>query len=251
MKILHVLLISIFFTNLYGQTDISDTSLTIPMFYADYAFQIPGGDLAERFGNNSAIGGGFQVKTHLNWIVGAEFQFLFGGNVKIGDQIMRNLKTPDGYIIDMAGNYTSYFLTERGYSISARFGKLFPVLSPNPNSGFFITGSFGYLQHKIRIEVTNNTAPQLKGDYKRGYDRLAGGPCVSEFVGYTYMGNSKLLHFFGGFEFYQAWTNAKRDVNFDTQKPDAVLHRFDVLSGIKVGWIVPIFTRMPEKIYLY
>ncbi len=251
MKILTFFIILSFFSSLQGQSDVSDSSLTIPMFYAAYSYQIPGGDMAERYGNNSAIGGGFQVKTHSNWIVGAEFQFLFGNNIKIADQIMNNLKTEDGNIIDMAGNFASYSLLERGYYLSARFGKLFPVLSPNPNSGILVSGGFGYLQHKIRIEVSNNSAPQIDGDYKRGYDRLAGGPCISEFIGYLYVGNSRLLNFYGGFEFNQAWTIAKRDVNFDTQKPDAVKNRFDVLSGFKIGWIMPLFRRMPEKIYFH
>ena len=182
------------------------------MFYATYSYQFPGGDLAERFGNNSSIGGGFSWKTNQNWIFGAEFNFLFGNDVKIADQIMNNLKTEDGAIINMAGNYTSYSIYERGYYISARVGKLIPVLSPNPNSGITIIGSLGYFQHKIRIEVVDNSAPQLQDDYKKGYDRLAGGFGVSEFIGYTYLSNSRLLNFYLGFEINQAWTKARRDV---------------------------------------
>ncbi len=151
----------------------------------------------------------------------------------------------------MAGNYASYSIYERGYYISARIGKLIPVLSPNPNSGITLIGSLGYLQHKIRIEVAENTAPQLLDDYKKGYDRLAGGFGLSEFVGYTYLSNSKLLNFYLGFEINQAWTKPKRDVNFDTGLPDELQNRFDVLYGIKIGWIVPLFKRMPEKYYYY
>ena len=238
-------------TGLRSQMDISDTTLSIPMFYATYSYMFPGGDMADRFGNNSSLGGGFLWKTNQNWMIGAEFNFLFGGDVKVADQIMGNLKTSDGAIINMAGNYTSYSIYERGYYISARIGKLIPVLSPNPNSGITLIGSLGYLQHKIRIEVAENTAPQLLDDYKKGYDRLAGGFGLSEFIGYTYLSNSKLLNFYLGFEINQAWTKAKRDVNFDTGLPDEIPNRFDVLYGIKIGWIVPLFKRMPEKYYYY
>jgi hypothetical protein len=234
-----------------GQLDIKDTTLSIPMFYATYSYQFPGGDLAERYGNNSSIGGGFSWKTITNWIIGSEFNFLFGNDVKIADEIMNNLKTEDGAIINMAGNFTSYSVLERGYYISGRLGKLFPVLSPNPNSGITLIGSIGYLQHKIRIEVVENTAPQLQDDYKKGYDRLAGGFGLSEFLGYTYLSNSRLLNFYLGFEFNQAWTKPKREVNFDTGEPDPVQKRFDVFYGIKVGWIIPLFKRMPEKYYYY
>jgi hypothetical protein len=238
-------------TGLNGQSDISDTTLSVPMFYATYSYQFPGGDMSERFGNNSSLGGGFMWKTNQNWIIGAEFNFLFGNDVKIADEIMDNLKTSEGAIINMAGNFTSYSVLERGYYISGRVGKLIPVLSPNPNSGITLIGSLGYLQHKIRIEVADNTAPQLLDDYKKGYDRLAGGFGISEFIGYTYLSNSKILNFYLGFEINQAWTKALRDVNFDTGLPDEITNRFDVLYGVKIGWIIPLFQRMPQKYYYY
>jgi hypothetical protein len=244
-------IVLLFSISLKAQSDISDTTLSVPMFYGTYSYQFPGGDLTERYGNNSSVGGGFMWKTKPNWIFGAEFNFLFGNDVKIADQIMGNLKTEDGYIISMSGNFTSYSIYERGYYISGRIGKLIPVLSPNPNSGITIIGSLGYLQHKIRIEVPDNTAPQIDGDYKKGYDRLAGGFAVSEFIGYTFLSNSKLLNFYLGFEINQAWTKPLRDVNFDTGEVDPLKSRFDVLYGIKVGWIIPLFDRMPEKYYYY
>jgi hypothetical protein len=251
MRILALLIAISIISGLKGQSDISDTTLSIPMFYATYSYQFPGGDLADRFGNNSSVGGGFNWKTNQNWMFGAEFNFMFGNDVKVADEIMGNLKTEDGAIINMAGNFTSYSIMERGYYISARIGKLIPVISPNPNSGLTIIGSLGYLQHKIRIEVADNTAPQLLDDYKKGYDRLAGGFCISEFIGYTYLSNSKLINFFLGFEINEAWTKPRRDVYFDTGEPDPNPNRFDVLYGIKVGWIVPLFKRLPEKYYYY
>lgn len=236
---------------LWGQSRVSDTAMSIPMFYATYSFQFPGGDLLDRYGNSSSIGGGFQWKTNKNWIVGTEYIYLFGQDVKIADQIMNNLKTEDGAIISMAGTYASYNLYERGYYISGRFGKLFPVLSPNPNSGFVIMGSLGYFQHKVRIEVADNTAPQLLNDYKKGYDRLAGGFSISEHIGYMYLSDSRVLNFFFGLEFHQSWTKPLRDVNFDTGLPDEVTNRFDSMIGIKVAWIVPLFKRLPQKHYYY
>jgi len=236
---------------LYGQPSISDTTLSIPMFYASYSYQIPGGDLSKRFGNNSAIGGGFLWKTNENWLWGAEYLYLFGKDVIVTDEIMYNIKTADGNIISMAGNFASYSIYERGYYISGRIGKVIPVLGPNPNSGFVVTGSLGYFEHKIRIEVGQNNAPQLDGDYKKGYDRLTGGFCIGEFFGYLYLSKSKLLNFYAGIEFNQAWTKPLRDVNFDTGEPDPVQKRFDSLTGIRVAWIIPLFRRLPEKYYYY
>lgn len=221
------------------------------MFYATYAYQFPGGDMDDRFGNNSSVGGGFQWKIIENWLFGAEYVYLFGNDVKVEGEIMNNIKTSSGRIITTAGNFASYSIQERGYYISGRFGKLFPVLSPNPNSGFFVMGSFGYFQHKIRIEVVDNNIPQLFDDYKKGYDRLASGFGISEMIGYMFLSNSKLVNFFIGMEFNQAWTRPRRDVNFDTMMPDEKSKRFDTLLGIKVGWIIPIFGMVPDKLYYY
>ena len=229
----------------------NDTALSVPMFYASYAFQMPGGDMADRFGPNSVIGGGFQFKSKTNWLIGANFDFIFGNEVKNGDSLMFNLKTHNGQIINMAGNFADYSLYERGYSVTAKFGKVFPILAPNPNSGFYISVSAGYLQHKIRIEVMDNSVPQLQDDYKKGYDRLAGGFMINEFIGYIYLSDNRLLNFFGGFEFTQSWTKPKRDVYFDTMEPDHISKRFDMLNGFKIGWILPIFERQPEKFYYY
>lgn len=237
--------------NVHSQVSVSDSVLSIPMFYATYALQFPGGDMADRYGISSSIGGGFQWKTNKNWIFGGEFLFMFGNKVKIADEIMFNIKTSSGNIIDQAGNFTNYAIFERGYYISGRFGKLFPILSPNENSGIVLMGSLGYMQHKIRIEVEKNTAPQLNRDYKKGYDRLAGGLGLSQFIGYMYIGDSRLLNFFGGVEIYEAFTKPKRDVNFDTTQPDKISNRFDLLIGLKIGWIIPIFKRMPESHYYY
>ncbi len=241
----------LFLSRTFGQVDISDTTIHIPMFYASFAYQIPGGDLAERFGANANIGGGFQWKTNTNWVFGVEFNYIFGSTIKIEDELMSNLRTESGHYIDHAGNFGIVNNYERGYFISMKVGKVIPVLNPNPNSGILLMGGIGYVQHKIRIEVTDNNIPQLMGDYKKGYDRLAGGISLSQFVGYLYLSNSKLANFYGGFEFTEAFTKPLRDVNFDTQLPDPVSNRFDLFIGIRVGWIIPIMKRLPEKVYYY
>lgn len=244
-----LLVFSLFFMMELNAQNVADSNLSVPMFYAAFGYHFPGGDLADRFGNNATIGGGFQWKTTQNWFLGADFNFMFGGTVKNGDSLMYNLKTHNGYIISMSGVFAEYSVFERGFYFSGKAGKLFPILSPNPNSGIYVMASAGYLQHKIRIEVLENDAPQLFDDYKKGYDRLTGGFVLSEFIGYMHLSNSRLYNFFGGFELSQAWTKPYREVNFDTREPDAVYNRLDLLFGIKVGWIIPLFTRQPEKFY--
>lgn len=251
MKIrITLLLLTIAVTSLQGQVNVKDSAITAPIIYATYSYQFPGSDLANRFGSNSSIGGGFLVKTSGNWLIGAEGNYLFGGTVKGQDSMLVLVSTPDMTIIDANGMYANVVLYERGYSFYGYFGKLIPVLSPNPNSGITVTAGAGYLQNKIRVHNPDNTAPQLYGDYKKGYDKLNGGFAVTGSVGYTYLSNSRLTNFSVNFEFIQAWTKRKRDYNFDLKGPDPASYSSQ-FYGIKVCWFIPLYKRKPKDFYLY
>ena len=111
-------------------------------------------------------------------------------------------------------------------------------------------GGVGYMEHRLVIDNQFHTAPQISDDYAKGYDRLTGGININEFVGYFYMGKSRILNFYGGFEFFQGFTKSKRDYVFDLQKKDTE-NKLDLYFGFKVGWMIPIFNRAPDKYYYY
>ena len=234
----------------FSQVSIRDSVISTSMIYGTYSLQFPGGDLAKLFGSNSTVGAGFMFKTKKNWIFGVEGNYLFGGTVKNQDSILSKISTKDGFVIDANGYYTDILFSERGYSFFGKFGKLFPVLSPNPNSGITVLAGAGYIQDKIRIHNTSNTAPQVYGDYKKGYDRLNSGIAVTGSVGYLFMSNTRLLNMYLGFEFTQAWTAFRRERNFDTGKKDesSLSTQF---YGIKFKWIIPLYRRMPREYYIY
>ena len=56
--------------------------------------------------------------------------------------------------------------------------------------------------------------------------------------------------FFGGFEFIEGFTAGRRDYNYSTGKADNT-KRFDLLMGVKVGWVLPFYKQAPEKFYTY
>jgi len=233
-----------------AQKDIQDSSITVPMIYGFYGYQIAGGDMAERFGNNSVVGPGFQVKLKSQWIFGLEFNYLWGNKVKNADEILGNVLTSDGQVISTDGTYAIFDMFERGYSIMGHAGRLFNVLAPNPNSGIMVKVGAGYMQHWVRIQIGDFEVPWLEDDYAKGYDRLTGGFALSEFIGYLYLGNTRVLNFYAGFEFTQGWTRGLRDVDFDTGQKDNS-KRFELLNGFKIGWIIPIYKRKPEAYYFY
>jgi hypothetical protein len=231
-----------------SQHSVSDTSLFIPMLFVSYTYQIPGHDMKTRFGNNSNVGGTFQVKLRNNWIFGADFNYLFGNKINGKDSLFKAISTKEGYIINNNGEYADVFCYERGFYTSVRFGKLFPIWSPNPNSGPLLIGSVGLLQHKIRIENPGNNTPQISKDYRKGYDKLTNGIGISEFIGYMYMGNRRLVSFIAGFEFTQAFTQSRRSYDFNLHSYDSQ-KRLDLLWGFKIGWIIPFYKRAPEGYY--
>ncbi len=231
----------------FTQVHFKDSSISVPLISVTYALQRPGGDLAHRFGISSELGAHFHFKNKNNWITGAGANFIFGNNVH-EPGLMVNITNSDGYIIGSDGRFADVRISERAYSLSLDFGKIIPRLSSNPNSGFLIMGSAGVLWHKIKIDDFNNTVPSLSEEYIIGYDRLTSGFSLTELIGYFYLSNNRLLNFFGGIEFIQAWAENRRAVNFDTMKHDNT-KRNDYLTSIKIGWILPLYKRATNKFY--
>jgi len=232
---------------LRAQINIKDSCITIPMVGASFSLQIPGGDLAKRFGNNANFGLSFLIKDKNNWMYGADWYYMFGKDLK-EDGILDSITTAEGFIINKNGEPAEVRFFERGSHTSLKFGKLFPVLSSNPNSGLFVLAGIGLLRHKIRIEDIGNQSPQLSDEYRKGYDRLTSGLAASAFVGYSYFGNNKLVNFYTGFEFVNAWTQSRRSYDFDLGKKDTQ-KRNDILYGFRAGWVLPLYKRTPQKFY--
>lgn len=249
MKKLFIFFVPIFILSakVFSQVNVRDSSIATPMIIGSYMYQIPGGDMAVRFGNNSNVGATMLYKTKKNWLLGAEGNYIFSNAVKESN-IFDSIKTTTGYLIDGNGEYATVRLYERGFNANLKAGKLFPIVGPNPNSGLFFLASAGLLQHKIRIENPDNVAYQIKGDYKKGYDRLTNGFAISEYIGYMHLGNLRLVSFHIGFECTQAWTQSRREYDFDKMSKDTK-QRLDLLYGIKAGWIIPLYKRRLKEYY--
>ena len=217
------------------------------MIGATAAYQIPSGDLSERFGNNFNIGGVFQWKNKKNYILGLDGQLIFGNSVK-ENTILDSLSTHQGGVISAQGEFADVVLYERGLKFELKLGKIFPVFGPNKNSGILTSIGVGILQHKIRIENQGSSIPSIEGDYKKGYDRLTNGLCVTAFAGYMNFGNKRLVNFYAGLEITQGFTQNRRSFDFDSRTQD-LKKRNDLLIGIRVAWVIPIYKRAPKEFY--
>jgi len=206
----------------------------------EYGTQIPGGDLDARFGRNGSIGGKFEFIFKSNWTLSIDGSFIFGRNVK--EDPIAGLRDSDSLFIGANFIQASIFLRQRGFYMGTSVGKLIPI-NPKKNnrSGIKIDLGIGLLQHKIRIQDDPESfVPILTGDYKKGFDRLTNGLALRQFIGYEHLAKNRLINFYAGFEFTQSFTQNRRSFNFDTRSVDNE-KRVDLLSGIKVGWILPFY----------
>lgn len=251
-KIIIICLSSILlnFNSVNAQRSI-DSAITVPLFSASFMTQFTGGDMAKRYGTNTNIGGSFMLKLKSNFIFEFNANYIFGSNLK-GDatHLFDSIETANGEVINEYGEFAKLRTFERGYFVGARLGKIFSVCKKNPNSGILFMVGGGLLQHKIRIENDGNNVPQILGDYKKGYDKLCYGFSSTEFFGYMFFSKSQLMNFYAGFEFYQGFTKSGRSYDYSLMKKDTQ-KRLDLLTSIKVGWVIPIYRRMPDEFYYY
>lgn len=251
MKGLYILLLwSCISLHVQAQNAVRDSSLFDPHVTMSFAYQVPGGDMASRFGNNSNLGLGFHIKSRTQWYYGVQGQFLFGTHVIREEGFLQNLMVDGSYVLDNDGSPATLVVQERGFALSADIGRLFTCVGPNPNSGILVKSGLGFLQHRIRIEHQETHIQQLEGDYLKGYDRMANGPAATGFIGYYHMSNNHLINFIIGVEGWRGFTSPQRSMNFDTQISESG-QRKDLLLGLRAGWTLHLYKRMSNNFYYY
>jgi hypothetical protein len=225
-----------------------DSSIHIVIVSAHLSGQLPEADLVKRFGPSLCVGGSVMYKFRSNWIAGLTAGYAFGSNVK--EDVLTQLRNPDKFIANNNGNPADLRVSERVFLIHFTGGRLIPISKKLPNSGIFLSLGAGYMQHKVNLYDAEQKIASINGDLIKGYDRLSGGFSLSQFVGYLYVSNNLISNFYAGFELFEGFTKSLRKINYDTGLPDT-RKRFDLLSGFRIGWILPLYKRRPQEYYFY
>jgi hypothetical protein len=207
----------------------------------NFHLDFPSADMAKRFGNSIRVGPSIQYKTTNNYFIGFSWDFLNGGNIK-EDSLLCNITDASGQVLNQAGQKIGLSILERGYTTGLQFGKLFNVSKHNGDNGILWMNTLGFIQHKINIYNKDNAVPQLKSDYLKGYDRLANGWFIEEYLGYAVFSKNELINFHVGVSCLLGFTQGRRDYWYDVMRPGNE-KRTDVLMGIHIGWYIPIFHR--------
>ena len=211
-------------------------------------FDIPAGDMAKRFGLSYRVGPSVFYKTKTNWVIGAKGDFIFGDRIK-EEGFLSNVRDQNESVLPFNGLKAGVNIFERGYMVGLQAGKIINTSKTNPDNGILLLTSAGFIQHKILIATKKaGPLPQLEGEYKKGYDRLANGIFVEQFVGYTHFANNGLINFNIGLDVMAGFTQGRRDFLYDVQKPGNE-NRFDMLFGVRGGWYIPLFKRKSEDIF--
>lgn len=250
MKLRFCLLIALLIqVSAWSQRKYGDSAIATPWVGIQYGGNWSKADLGDRYGYFNHLGMMAGYKTKRNWVYGLDGNFMFGSQIRMTG-LFDGLTDSYGNITDVNGDVAHILLFSRGFNVNLMVGKVFPILSLNENSGIYVHGGVGYLQHKLRIESNDQVIPSLELDYKKGYDRFTSGINFHEFIGYAFLANQGIVNFYGGFYAQQGLTYNRRDIFFD--RPDEEVpkgQRLDVQIGFKVGWFIPVYQRKPKDYY--
>lgn len=235
----------------FAQDDLFGTEKMKPrqgvVFGVNGNFDIPAADMADRFGASYRVGGSVMYKTKKNWMFGPKIDFVIGSQIN-EDSLMINMRDDGFQLINQDGQRMQVQILERGYMIGLQAGKIFNTSKKNSDIGILVMTGAGFMQHRINLFDKDQTIPQLRGDYKKGYDRLTNGLYIEQFVGYNYFDNLGALNFYIGLDIAAGFTQGRRDYLFDVMHADDK-SRVDILFGIRGGIYIPIFKRKSEEFY--
>ncbi len=210
-------------------------------------YDMPFGALSKNFGSSWRVGGSLQYRLKNNWQFGFKGDFLFGSEMK-DDSLLWNLKDASGFYLNDEGRRTGMEIAERGYLLGVTAGKMIPFSKLHPNRGLLVQLTAGFMQHKVFYFNLQDNFAQLRGDYKKGYDRLTNGMYLEPYVGYQHFSENGLVNFHVGVGATLGFTAGRRDWQIDLARPYNQ-SRFDGLFGIRAGWYFAIYKKRSEEIF--
>jgi hypothetical protein len=243
LRIVYILLIPIW---LFGQNDDIPSKSAAHLFNLGIGVDQPFGDLADRFGRNNKISGGYNFITSGDYLFGIDVSYYYGDNVK--EDVLAPLRNANGNIVSTGELFSDVFGRQRGYYLGFEAGKIFPFKN-RYRSGIKTTMGVGLLEHMIRIIDNDQNNAKLFGERKKGYDRLTRGLALRQYIGYHHLSVDQRINFTIGLEFTEGFTSSVRAVNWDTGLPGDT-GRFDFIVGVKAVWVLPFWVgKSNEEIY--
>lgn len=237
----YLFLLITFNIQLFGQESINlnDNSDTMFELGFEYGFYQPQEDLKSYFGRHTGVGGHMQFLTKKNIYLGGQLQYIFGNQVQV--DAMSLWYDEIGNVYGLNFSFADILTKQRGLTGQLYIGKLFPIKSARARMGIKTTLGVGFLQHKLFIQEDPEAfMPQLDKSRLYIFDHKTNGVSLHQFVGFHYLDNNRMLNFYAGFDFFQGFTQNRRDYNVDLGIETA-FQRVDIATGFKIGWILPFY----------
>lgn len=210
---------------------------------------VPAADMADRFGLSARVGPSLLYKTTNNWLFGVKGDFLFGSQIR-EDSLLINVRDDEGLFLDNSGQRTGAAINERGYTLGLQAGRIFG-LTPQADAGgrgiLAMLGA-GFIQHKILFYNQQQSVAQIRGEYRKGYDRLTNGLYAEAFGGYNHFSKKGFFNFYLGLNVLAGFTEGRRDYLFDVQRSGRD-KRLDMLIGLRGGLCLPLWKKRSEEIF--
>lgn len=219
-------------------------------FGANYGIDVPFGDMADRFGTSFHAGISIDLfKKKFNGIISLEGSIMFGDNVK--EDVLSPLRLSNGAILGNNGAFVDVFLRQRGTYVGLVVDKIIKKRKANEHSGLFISGGIGVMQHNIRLNIDSNNAPQIDGNYQKGYDRNTLGLALKQKIGFINIGKVSSVNYQIALSITEGFTKSTRGLNFDTMMKDDK-SRIDIIVGLDFKWMIPFSSQgKAEEEYFY
>lgn len=227
------LFLYLIFTSFYALSQ-SDFRSSINI-QPSYLVEIPGGDLAKRFGVNNKFEGKIEYLHKYNYAFYIKSGLRLGE--KVNDDVLATLRTSDGFVIGVNGFYADIFGRKRGIDIGLGIDKLIPVNFTKSETHHLRIGIAGmYMHHWIRLVDDSRSVPQIIDAYALLYDRYTAGFALEENIQFQYNVNKDNSSFLLGIQFAQGFTRDYRS-NFI----DALTNRVDLYFGLKISYLLPLY----------
>lgn len=220
------------------ETKIVTETFDVLSFNIGYGYEIPSGDLADRYGDNLKFTLGSQYLTAKNWTYEFDFNLMFGDEVK--EDVLSSFRNENGNLIGSNGDLADVFSRERGFFMGALIGKIFS--NPDKQNGIKVAAGGGVLSHNIRFLDESSGFFQINGDYLKGYDRLTRGFALKQQIGYEYHSKNGRINLNLVFEFTQGFTNNIRTYHFDKGMHISE-KRLDLLYGLRATYMLPVWRK--------
>ena len=233
--------------SLFSQNTIEeDETFNVLSFTIGYGYEIPGGDLYDRYGNNLKFTIGSQYLTASNWTYEFDFNLMFGNEVK--EDVLGAFRNENGSFIGNNGDVADVFSRQRGFFMGGLIGKI--ISKPKKQNGVKVAAGAGVLSHNVRFLDESSGFFQINGDYLKGYDRLTRGFALKQQIGYEHHSKNGRINFNIVFEFTQGFTKSVREYQFDTGKFDTE-RRLDLVYGIRGTYMLPIKRQSSKEKLIY